>query len=787
MLEGKLNVTEIKEIFSADPYSIWQTMSEPGLGFYIPAYQRAYAWEKSKIKKLFEDAGHNLQQLLTSEQATTFIGSVITINDTTHTTVHPKVVADLPAQVKTVIDGQQRLTTITLANVAFHEEISKLVSKFEGATEPENKWIYGEAQVLIGSLRKTYQEDMNHGDEDFRWYPKLIRAFIDTWSRFEDSAVYESPIANFLHSYGVWAQSKKPSAFSYNVREINGEQIKEYTFLNNRFKDIRKIIRNEIAAGKNDEIELPSINETIGSKIIQEQLFKGELPTEVISKLKIVSSEEDYSRLFRIIVFANFWLHKIAITIVTAKSEDYAFDMFESLNTTGEQLTAYETFKPKVVQAEGLGSYQASPSFKYIEKTDAYLNAFESSNERLKKTNELITTFMLAEDGSKTPNKLSDQRRELSRLYDNLGKKSIDEQRSFTQLMSHVALFLGEAWPRRKEDTPQFSALTNAITGETKLCLDLLRQANHSITIALIVRFYSEALNADTDKKPAKIVELRDAILAVTAFSVLWRMSRHTTDNIDAYYRNIMLKGVSDVSVGCFARFVDGKTTPNIKTDELKKGFRHILKDKGEIAGKSEWVKLASQLPVYAIQKDMARFLLLAAAHDTVVDSSNPGCVMPGKEGILTTLSYDQWVDKNNFTVEHISPQTTSFGWDLSIYERLDTVNCLGNLTLLPQNENSSAGNRPWKEKKIMFEIFSAKTEADAKSKLKQASKDGIIFSATAKEIFASSKYHPHLEAISKVKTWDNSLIEKRSQRIAELSWDKISPWLGYKKDRGEI
>jgi hypothetical protein len=771
---------EIKDIFSADPFSIWQTMCDPGLGFYIPAYQRAYAWEKSKVRRLFEDTGHNLRQLLTNEDATTFIGSIITIDDTSHTTIHPKVVADLPGKVKTVIDGQQRLTTMSLANVAFHEEISKSVKKFEGKTELEHTWLYGEAQKLIGSLRKSYEEDMNYGDSDYQWYPKLIRAFDDTWSRFEASAVYESPIAKFLHSYGVWAQSKTTSAFSYDVPEVDGEEIPEHKFLNSRFKDIKKIIRSEIATGKSEEIELPGLDEIIASEIIQDQIFKGDIPTEVTSYLQSGTGEEDYSRLFRIIIFANFWLHKIAVTIVTAKSEDYAFDMFEALNTTGEQLTAYETFKPKVVQAEGLGNYQSSPSHAYLEVIDRYLNSAQSSSERLGNTSELLTSFVLAESGSKLPNKLSDQRRELSRSYDKLGEKSIDDQRSYTQLLSHVALFLGEAWPSKREHSPKFSILTDADTSETRLCLDLLRQTKHRITIAPIVRFYSEALIADNSDKPAKVAQLKKAILAVTAFSVLWRMSRQSTDGIDTHYRNIMEKGVVAESIGPFARYVNNLVTPLISAEDLQKGLRHFLADKGKVTNRNDWVKKAKQIPAYSTQQHMARFLLLAAAHDTVVDVSNPGCVVGGTKGVLTTLGYDQWRDEINFTIEHIAPQAAEASWDANIYSGLNTVDCLGNLTLLPQNENSSVSNRPWSEKKVMFEIFSAKTEADIQSKLKRANKAGIIFSKTAKEIFASSKYHPHLEAISKVSKWEKSIIETRSQKLAELAWDRISPWLGY-------
>ena len=54
-------------------------------------------------------------------------------------------------------------------------------------------------------------------------------------------------------------------------------------------------------------------------------------------------------------------MHKVGVTVVSAPGA-YAFDMFESLNTTGEPLTVFETFRPKVIQAEGLDKYENSDS-----------------------------------------------------------------------------------------------------------------------------------------------------------------------------------------------------------------------------------------------------------------------------------------------------------------------------------------------------------------------------------------------------------------------------------------
>ena len=59
-------------------------------------------------------------------------------------------------------------------------------------------------------------------------------------------------------------------------------------------------------------------------------------------------------------MLAAYVLNRIALTVVQGKDEDYAFTIFESLNTTGEPLTAFETFLPRVVMAEKIQDYQDS-------------------------------------------------------------------------------------------------------------------------------------------------------------------------------------------------------------------------------------------------------------------------------------------------------------------------------------------------------------------------------------------------------------------------------------------
>ena len=80
--------------------------------FVIPIYQRTYSWQISQCSKLLSDI------IRISNDPTTaghFIGSVVYFQESIHT------LSDVPQLL--VIDGQQRLTTITLLMAALAEFI----------------------------------------------------------------------------------------------------------------------------------------------------------------------------------------------------------------------------------------------------------------------------------------------------------------------------------------------------------------------------------------------------------------------------------------------------------------------------------------------------------------------------------------------------------------------------------------------------------------------------------------------------------------------------------------
>ncbi|MEW6647424.1 MAG: DUF1524 domain-containing protein [Pseudomonadota bacterium] len=115
-----------------------------------------------------------------------------------------------------------------------------------------------------------------------------------------------------------------------------------------------------------------------------------------------------------------------------------------------------------------------------------------------------------------------------------------------------------------------------------------------------------------------------------------------------------------------------------------------------------------------------------------------------------------------------------------SDYEDDDTIERLGNLTLLPRSENSSLSNSSWLRKRLMYRVLSAETSDELDPLLKQAEDSDISLSQSTAELLKNAHYLPMVKAVSRVEgDWTLDLVERRSVRIAELAWDRIAPWLG--------
>ena len=773
------------DIFSATPSSTWQALCSPGVGFYIPPYQRGYNWDNTHIDRLFEDFGHGLRLLLENNDSITFLGTLIVIDKDRLPNVNQEA---LPSKIRFVIDGQQRLTTVLLMNICLHDEIRRRGNRFKEKGEVAFKWLYHQTIQVTAQLQKTFEEDMNYGDPGYQWYPRMIRAYDDLWSRSMDEARYESPVAAFIHDYSNYIRGdNRTKQYTGNLRETDGNN-----HLLNNYDVIRRNLRT-MADESNTDLEMPLLAEVAEDPEFQSVILRAEFPEEVQTILSD-GGNEDFKQLLRLVLLANFLMNRVHVVVVSASNEDYAFDMFESLNTTGEPLTAFETFRPRVIEIEGLAEYKNSPSRQHLKPIEDYLGKFNKAEDRQTETSRFLIPFALAETGYKLSKRHSEQRRYLRNQYD---KQNLPEERhKFLEHMSHTAIFIEDTWKKGNNAFESIPFSNDSNRNVVLICMDLLGKVNHEVAIGSLVRFYSQVQLADSDtQKIAAALELEKAIKTVAAFFSFWRGSGKTTGDLATQYRELMGKGFNELGNQAFCRSPEDEVPlTNLTAAKLQETLRYVLKDRGGIGSKDNWVRLSFEQPVYKDRKTLTRFLLFAAVHNTSEDREKLGLRRSGREGTLNMLTWEKWIQ--DLEIEHVAPQEPEQNLEIehttsqeseqdnnqqeTLYGKPNLIDCLGNLTLLPKAENASFGNKSWKVKKDLYSILCSPTSEELETRMAEAENREIRLAESTKGLLRNGKYFEHLSAICNAEKWDEEFVIDRSKNLAELVWKNIAPWLGF-------
>jgi hypothetical protein len=781
--------TEAKDIFEANSRNVRELLSESGLGLYIPPYQRPYGWDKDKVNKLLEDTLHGYSTLLTSEESFTFLGTVITIHDINFTTVQPIVRTEVPAKVLTVIDGQQRLTTLLIFCLALHNlarlSHAKMLKVKNGSLTAAETWLDGQARRVIEELASTFYQKQPYGDSPF--YPRMIRSFDDQWSRSKSHAKYTSPIAHLISKYLTIADAEKPTEFKPQKREgrIEGEDA-----LVERFSQLSKLLKSITATsgnGRRDELleDMPTIQEIAHSKMFQRALINHEFPDEVVTALTSMEATAEFIGLLHLVLLACYALNRVAVTVVRGKNEDYAFTVFESLNTTGEPLTAFETFKPRVVSAEGIEHFENSQSRVHLSEVSNYLSAFKVGDALQEATRDLLIFFASAETGAKLSKRLADQRRYLKEEFERY--EQVEAERvAFVRHLRDMTSFIQHCWVP-SDKSPTLSGLpVEATTDVVKLCLAFLRELKHTVVIAPLLRFYSEALLANDGDRPTKVREFEVALKAMTAFSALWRASHRGTASIDQEYREILAGNNSLTALPPLSRNLKrgadaSAPNPIVNVEQLKAELRARLShaEHGGIENKDQFVAEASAIPAYQNNRPVTRFVLLAAYHDAIEDSQTPGLVQKGRDAVSPCLTWEGFGDERHLSLEHIAPQQGSQQWQAAIYENKEIVHRIGNLVLVQDEANSSLSSRPWTQKRVLYRALGTASSDEAAEVIANAAIDGIEYGESTKTIVALASHMPHLIALgTKTDDWTSEFIETRSRRLLDLAWDRLYAWM---------
>lgn len=728
--------------------------------FYIPNYQREYSWRKENIEQLETDIEEGLTRLITTpnDDEVRFLGTLITIQ-----LLDPLITK--PSPTYTIIDGQQRLTTISVLSSLILHKLHFIVKDLKKLhTRGHLRLNYTEIDTVYGvwkdCLMKAVSTDFYPSHR-----PKIIREGFDKWDNSApNKGVYNSPLATYIYTFI--------------------DQFINETLTSNRLKSNDSTLENNMSILWRWIEKICTAHRTnqtySADNFLKAGLWKyGMAPITDLdavvgdynSASKKGSEEDLVCQFVQLLSACHYLFDACCFTVIDCSKEDWAFDLFQSLNATGTPLTVIETFKPLVVNTLNVSStYSNSISEKGFTDIESLFIEIDTAEQKNSITQNLITSFFVSYAGTSVSSHFSNQRRALVSAYNNLSL--VKEKEEFIQYLGHYSLFY-KIW--QNPEPTQFSFLAGKPDSDlVQMLILFLKASNHKMAITVLGRFYHEIQlqSIGTPAYNSAVDEFIDVTKTLAAFYFLWRASYNNT-GLDIIYRNFFNS----------KHFFSGK----ISSSDVKAYLKSEITNKFAVALSSfmsEWkLKSYSKLNKEDAGNPICRLALLAHLHDTADDI---GTVKLGTTGIRSFLTRQNWEEPQLKTIEHIAPQNppSSGTWDPNIYTPNSIVHSIGNLTLLPQEINSAAGNNDWATKCGLYQFIGAPTPV-AVANLNTMYGSNLS-SGTQKILTDPSRRHiTHLTHItnnetdpSGTKKWDKGEIDARTQNIIDIAWERFSPWL---------
>lgn len=757
-------VLNIEKSFLTENRSVLDFLNQSGQGLYIPLYQRDYSWDSDNIEQLLEDLTRGIQRIASREvtddnKEIRFLGTIITVVEPNRNHIYPVEIQAVPSRIEKLIDGQQRVSTIALTATLLTKRLTEIKNKVKS-----NNSIYEQVNEICSiwidqKLLPVFSFDLGRGTP--RLKPKIIRGAKDYWTRANDvDDAYKSELSNYLGHF-IKAYSDKTS-FPCLSKEKYGN-----TLLYQNGRRIESWLKKVVSVAHEDNNDEFATAENILENFSQDLLWEFERPNLVqIIKSKDFTDKKTNSyilcELVQTLSVCHYLLDRCCFTIIQPTDDDWAFDMFQSLNATGTPLTAIETFKPTVVNTvdgETERQFKDSESDKSFKKVENFLSDATTAQQKNKRTNDYLTSFFVAYDGRTMSTHFSYQRKVLNNAYSSLS--TLEEKELFVQKMGNYAVFYQNWLKYDGKDHTLFPAIDSSVDADLASMLILfLKASNHKMAITMLASMYSNVLK----EVPNSVESFINLVKTVAAYYLLWR-SAFSNSGLDSTYRDFF------------------KQNKNVSVEKVKEYVKEIMVKK-DIATIDAWKNKAKNYLKYdTTGKDVIRLALLIAAHDTIPDEINRGLMTIGREGSSKYLCVEKWISSDLKTIEHIAPQTNKNRmWNEDLYTpQIESYQAIGNLTLLPQDLNSSAGNKGWKEKLLYYQSVAETNPLKISNIENKAAELEIELNTATINLLKSCNFNKHLASISSLTpddTWNKDLVDRRSDVILNIIWSRASQWI---------